>query len=303
MRWNIGLVIALCCFGLSASAAEQVWVQEGTVIWKMNTDGHRVTKKDLGSTFGMQPTLLLDDGYEVIWAVGSGKFGVYDLRETEPKAHVLLEKVGRDVQNFQVAILDWEKSIAGSVKELQYGEKALSVAIVGGVVQTRVDQVRLGEDTSGTKRLKWVGDTWIKANENRERKGEGSVLSFSVKPNVELSISYQRCEEAGQCGRSVAFVDAQYSLVLTEAECNDGCYFGCHIRNNRKQMGQPPNMREFKSEAGVPSGSCRDYFIAADGKHFATRTEMCSLTGGAVNCKSAPGTVLGWVNGKVILSP
>ena len=62
LRWNRVLVLALCLPGLSASAAEQAWVQEGTVIWKMNTDGHRVTKKDLGNTFGMQPTLMLDDG-------------------------------------------------------------------------------------------------------------------------------------------------------------------------------------------------------------------------------------------------
>ena len=143
----------------------------------------------------------------------------------------------------------------------------------------------------------------MKANLERKRKGDGSALSFSVKPDAELTMAYQRCQEADQCGRSVAFVDQTMKLVLTEAECNDGCYFGCHIQNNRKQMAQPPNMREFKTEAGVPSGSCRDYFIASDGKHFATRTEMCSIHQGQVVCKAAPGVVLGWIGGQVILSP
>ena len=303
MKWISMVVLAAVSFCAPAFAVEQVWVQEGTVIWKMNTDGHRLTKRDLGNDFGSQPVLMMDDGYEVIWAVGSGNFGVYDLRESELKAHILLEKVGRDVQNFEVAILDWDKSVAGAVKELQYGEKALSVAFVSGVVQARVDQVRLGEDASATKRLKWVGDAWMKANLERKRKGDGGSLLFSAKPDSELSMAYQRCQEADQCGRSVPFAGKALKLVLTEAECNDGCYFGCHIQNTRKQMAQPPNMREFTSEAGVPSGSCRDYYIAADGKHFATRAEMCSIAQGQVVCKAAPGVVLGWIGGQVILSP
>jgi hypothetical protein len=298
-----GIVFLLSMLASSACAVEQVWIQEGTTLWKMDTNGQRVIKRPLGDTFGNAPLLLFDAGYEVIWAVGNGKFGVYDLRESEVKATVLLEKVSRGIQNFEVAFLDWDGAVSGSVKELQYGELSLFVAVVGGMVQTRVDQVRIGDDISATKRLKWLGDAWVKANEKREKKGNGGMALFSKEGKAKLSMGYQTCQEAGWCGRQIPFVGKGVHLVVTEAECNDGCYMGCHVQNSRGEMSQPPNMKDFTSAAGVPSGSCRDYFLAADGIHFATRNELCRFQEGVVTCERAPGVVLGWLGGKAILGP
>ena len=218
---------------------------------------------------------------------------------------VLVEGIPRDVQNFEVAVLDLAGSATGSAKERQYGEKLFSFAVVGGMVQNRIQQVRIGEDTGSTARLKWVGEEWLKKNSGRKAEGKGQHQTFSEKPDTELSMAYQNCQAPGYCGRSVEFgAKSNLKLVITEAECeNGGCYLGCHVRDARGRMAQPPKLAAFGAEKGIPSGSCRDYSFAPDGIHFSTRTDLCSLKGGLAECKPAPGNVLGWVNGRPISAP
>ena len=286
-------------------AAERVWIQENNMLWMMNTDGHRVTKRPIGETFGSNPVLMMDEPFGLVWALGQGKFGILDMRTPTWSPVVLVEGVPRDVQNFEVAVLDIAGSATGSAKERQYGEKLFSFAVVGGMVQSRVQQVRIGEDSASTARLKWVGSEWIQRNSGRKAMGRGQHTAFSEKSDTELSMAYQNCQAPGYCGRSVAFGSkSNLRLVITEAECESGeCYLGCHVRDSRGRMAQPPNLAAFGAGEGIPAGSCRDFNFAPDGVHFSTRTELCSIKGSVAQCQPAPGNVLGWVNGSPISAP
>ena len=151
-------------------------------------------------------------------------------------------------------MLDLAGSATGSAKERQYGEKLFSFAVVGGMVQNRIQQVRIGEDTGSTARLKWVGEEWLKKNSGRKAEGKGQHQTFSEKPDTELSMAYQNCQAPGYCGRSVEFgAKSNLKLVITEAECeNGGCYLGCHVRDARGRMAQPPKLAAFGAEKGIP---------------------------------------------------
>lgn len=308
MNWKLvgllGVLGLMSATGAWAAEAEKCLIHEGNAIWVMDTNGHRVSQMPLGDAFGMRPILYFDPGYEVIWAVGGGKFGVFDLRAKPLKAEILVEGVSRGVVNLEVALMDWKESVSGSALESQYGQSMFSFVAMGELAQTRIYPVRMGEDAAATQRLKWVGETWLKANSVRAKKDKvEGVRPFSKKGVVDLPMTFQNCSEGGWCGRASAFGSSALQLVVTEAECNDGCYVGCHVRNKRGEMSQPPDLRSFGNEK-TTAGSCRDYFFAKNGMHFATRTELCVLAkDNGVQCKRAPGVVLGWIDGVTLLAP